>query len=152
MPRIEKLAFKKPSFFQKLFGLKIKYNALIAINNILAQHESDVRQIRFDEIISIADEYQIDLSTNFKKERLELYHQILENSFSDLKLDEKELEKLRHLSVLLRLEERECKKELECISAKLYMKQVGDFVEKGEINDLVQKKNGLLEKKPISQD
>lgn len=146
MPSSQKLPFRKPSFFQKLFGLKVKYNALIALNNLLEQHKRDVMQINFDDVGSIADEYKIDFSTSFKKERLELYHQLLESSFSDFMFEEEEIKKLKHIKRLLLLQEEDCRKELECISAKVYMKQVGDFVEKGEINDFEQRKLDYLRK------
>ena len=33
--------FKKPSFFQKLFGTKLKENAFVEINNYLANNQID---------------------------------------------------------------------------------------------------------------
>lgn len=64
------LELKKPNVIQKLFGLIPSENAMIEINNLFANHQSDVEKISFVQISEIANKYKVNLYKKFKDFRL----------------------------------------------------------------------------------
>ena len=96
---------KAPNFFQKLFRLKPKINAILEINNILST--KPVKEITVEEVEAIAAIYNVNLHRRFKDQLREFYQTYLIACFSDNILTDTELDELNSLKHLLVLSDNE---------------------------------------------
>lgn len=92
---------KRPNFFQRLFNLVLKENAIIEINNLLGT--KPLNGINIGEIESISAKYKVNLHKKFPDQLKELYQCYLsqclaDNVLTDIELNE--LNSLKHLLVL----------------------------------------------------
>lgn len=101
-----KSTLEPASIWSKLTGKRLEKNAIVEINNLLA--EKPLLEITAEDILTILDTYQLKLHTNFTDGSLrELYKIYLRYCFEDNHLDEEEIKRLKHLKRLLGLSEQD---------------------------------------------
>jgi hypothetical protein len=137
------------SFFQRLFHRLPKENALIEINNLLADSQSELEKITPETINNIAEKYKVNLVKDFKESRYDLFNRYVRHCLTDHKLDEKEISILRHLKDLLLLDENDTKRLISVETDRLYQDQVNEAICDGqlepyELENLEKLKNDLL--------
>jgi len=94
------------SVWKKLTGKRPEKNAIIEINNLLA--EKPLLEVKAEDIQAILKPYQLNLHTNFKDGSLrKLYQAYLRYCFEDNHLDKEEITRLKHLKRLLGLGEQD---------------------------------------------
>jgi hypothetical protein len=94
------------SIWNMLTGQRSEKNAIVEINNLLA--EKPLLEITPADIQTIVKRYQLNLHTDFKDGSLrELYQAYLRYCFEDNHLNEEEIERLKHLKRLLGLGEQD---------------------------------------------
>jgi len=98
-------AMKNPNFFQQLFKITPKINAIIEINNLLGTKY--LRDIKANEILEICTRYKTNLRGNLLTNAKELYSKYLEKCLKDFLLTDDESNNLSHLGNLLLLKEKE---------------------------------------------
>ena len=64
---------QEPSFLQRLFKIAPSENAIIEVNNLLAENEKNIKSVTVDNIISILGRYKTDLRHEFKASRIALF-------------------------------------------------------------------------------
>ncbi len=100
-----KNALESTSFWNKLAGKKSEKNAVIEINNLLA--EKPLPDIQPEDIQAVMDKYSLNLFNNFDDGSLrELYKKYLRYCFEDNHLDEQEIVRLRHMKRILGLSDK----------------------------------------------
>ncbi|HYW94326.1 MAG TPA: hypothetical protein VE870_01920 [Bacteroidales bacterium] len=124
----------KPGLLQRLFHKQLKENAIIEINNLLAEHEGDISAINSDNIIEIAGRYHVDLKRKFKEARLALFSDFLKGCLADNKLDGKEMNNLKHLQVILFLTESDAKAQIQTVTEALYESHIKESVSDGRLS------------------
>lgn len=137
------------NFFQKLFHRLPKENALIEINNLLADSQTAIETINLETITAISDKYKVNLVKEFKESRYDLFNRYVRHCLTDQKLDEKEISILRHLKDLLLLDENDTKRLISVETDRLYQDQVNEAISDGkleayELENLERLKNDLL--------
>jgi Chloroplast envelope transporter len=95
--KVKELA--KSSWFHRLFGLVVKKNALIEVNNLLAT--KPISEIDLEQIAVISQKYKLDCHGKFRNEFKSLYQKYLEFSLRDRHLSDEELSNLKALQELL---------------------------------------------------
>ncbi|MFW5757230.1 MAG: hypothetical protein ACOCYO_00965 [Bacteroidota bacterium] len=98
---------KKPGWIEKIFNKLPNENAIIKINNLLAEAGQNIHQISIDNIVDIGNTYRVDLKKKFKEERKSLFRQYLLHCLKDNHLDPEEINTLWHLKNILMLNEKE---------------------------------------------
>lgn len=141
--------FINQNFFQKLFHIQPKENARIELNNLLANSQSDIENIKPENINEIAEKYKLNLAKEFKESRSDLFTKYVLHCLTDQKLDEKEIRTLRHLRDLLILDENDTKKLISLETDRLYQLQINEVLSDGklearELENLEKLKNDLL--------
>jgi hypothetical protein len=131
---------KKPNFIQKLFGKVPTENSMIEINNLLAQNQTVIENVSIDQIIDISNKYKVNLNKRFKEVRLELFRLYLNHCLTDSKLENSEINSLKHLRNILLLKEKDAENLLTLETEKLYEKHVKVTVGDGRIDE-VEKQN-----------
>lgn len=91
------------SFLQKLLKQRPEENAVIEVNNLLAS--KPIRQISQSEISDIESHYGISLEQEFKLNLEEFYATYLNYCLADKTLSNDELEDLKHLKMILSLDD-----------------------------------------------
>lgn len=124
---------EKPSFFERLFRMKPKKNALIEVNNLLADYR--ISDISLEQIESIANKYKTNLSRTYKAELKDLYIQYLEKCFRDNILTDKELNDLKKLKEILLLSNSEVKDLQEEVAMGRYKQSYESVIKDGKIDD-----------------
>jgi len=92
---------KQPNFFQQLFKILPKENAITEINNLLAT--KSLSEIKVEEIEAISAKYKIDLHEKLLVELKELYQHYLKHCFEDNILTDNDLDSLICLKYILML-------------------------------------------------
>jgi hypothetical protein len=90
------------SFLQTIFGQHPEENAVIELNNLFAS--KSILQISQNEISEIENRYNINLLKEFKLNLEEFYATHLNYCLADKSLSNEELEELKHLKMLLSLD------------------------------------------------
>jgi len=90
------------SWLQSHFGRQPRMNAVIEMNNLLA--ERPVRETTIIEAAEIFGKYRIHPGKHLLEERLELYRQYLRHCLDDRLLTDREVDDLHHLRELLALD------------------------------------------------
>ncbi len=126
-----KKELKRPSFFQKIFGVKLKENGIIEINNLLA--DRGLLLVKVDDIQTITADYKINLKTKFRLHICDIYTQYLTHCLSDKHLSDRELDDLKHLKQIFNLSDQEIDKIHKDVSGKIYKKEVDKAVEDGKL-------------------
>lgn len=130
----------QPNFFQKLFKKQPKENALIEINNLLADNEDNLKSISVDNIASIAEKYRVFIMYEDHQLRLDLLHDYLKHCLVDKKLDQDEIDELEHLKHLLFLTEQDINNLIAKETEKIYSKSLKESMKDGKI-DSIEKEN-----------
>ena len=123
-------ALKKPNFFQRLFKLTPKENAIIEINNLLGSKSLD--SIVIEDIASIAMRYNVDLHRKFNSRLVELYQRYLQRCLSDNILSEEELRALNLLKHLLALTDTEVTELHNILASAIYRKSYEEAISDGK--------------------
>ncbi len=131
---------RKPGWIEKIFNKMPHENALIRINNLLADAEKNIQQISIDNIVDIGNTYRVDLKKNFKEERKSLYRQYLLHCLEDNHLDQEEIKTLRHLKNILMLNEKEVSQLMNNETQIAYEEQVKDAMRDGKLTGEEKKK------------
>lgn len=124
---------EKPSLFERLFNKQPKINALIELNNLLANKR--ICDIDIDQIEAIAKKYKTDLSKTCKSELKDLYVRYLQKCFSDNLLSDKEIEELKKLKGILLLTNLEVKDLQEEVAGGKYKESFESVVSDGNIDN-----------------
>src|SRR5690606_40167243 len=98
---------KRPSTVQKILKRTPKENALIEINNLLADNQDDLSKISLEDIEQITKRYKVNLGKKFKQFRLDLFQKYIEHCLADNRLDDGEIASFQHLKYLLLLSDSE---------------------------------------------
>lgn len=114
---------KKPSVFQKVLKRSPKENAIIEINNLLAQNEDKLEELQLEDIANITKKYKLNLGKKFKSFRLELFQQYVDYCLEDKRLDEDEIRSFEHLKNLLFLSDSEIKQIITRKSEQIFQKE-----------------------------
>jgi hypothetical protein len=93
------------SFFDRLLGRERKGNAVVEINNLLAD-AADVTDVSFEQVAAIAERFGARLSRGMSEQKGALFQQYLEHCLTDRVLEDTEVDRLRHLKRLLQLSDR----------------------------------------------
>ena len=93
---------EEPSFLGGLIGRKPRRNGLIAVNNLLAAAIT-VEDVSVRDAEAAAAQWSLRLGSRFRHERLDLASDFLNHCLADRRLDDIELDRLRHLRRILRL-------------------------------------------------
>lgn len=126
----------KPNLFHRIFGKKQKENALIEINNLLAENQDKIRNISLDKILGIAEKYNVDVKNQNHQTRLDLFSSYLNYCLIDKKIEDNEIAELEHLKQILFLSENDTKELLKRESEEIYTNQVKDAIKAGQLDQL----------------
>src|ERR1039458_3527425 len=96
-------------FFQRLFGLPVKKNALIELTNALAR-SNDLKKVTLDTVAQLNGKYRTDIHRKFAPDLVQLYRQHLAECLQDRKLSEREIEDTWHLKRLFGITDAEHEK------------------------------------------
>ncbi len=124
---------KKPSFFQRVLGQKIKENALIEINNLLS--DKDFASITVEEVHAIAEKYGVNLETDYDDEVSGFYKAYLSTCLKDKYISKGELEDLKQLKYLLGLNDKEVDEIHHELAGEIYKMEVEKVIEDGELDE-----------------
>ena len=127
------IELKKPSFFQKITGSRLRENAINEINNLLST--KSILEIDSTEILQIADKYNINFVKEFSDRFIEFYEVYLKQCLKDSLLSEVEIQELNHLKNLLALTDPEVSNLHNRISGDIYKKNYEDVIKDGEISE-----------------
>jgi len=125
----------QPTFFQRLFKKHPEENVIIEINNILAENESNVLNINLDQIVEIAEKYNVNLPDKNHLLRLGLFEDYLKHCLADKKIEDQEIKELEHLKNLLFLSDDDLSNVICRETEKIYAKSVKKLVKDGEIDN-----------------
>jgi hypothetical protein len=128
-----KRGLSSPSFIQKVMGVKIKENALIEINNLLA--EKELQRITVEEIHQIADKYNVNFGTDYEQGTIEFYRAYLLVCLEDKFLSENELQDLRHLKFILELNDKKVDETHQELAGQIYKEEVEKVIQDGELDE-----------------
>jgi tellurite resistance protein len=117
------------TFFQKLFKIKLKENAIIEINNLLAV--KNILSINIEEIENIINNYKINFHKYFKNELLGFFATYLRYCLNDNHLSATEIKELNHLKRLFNLNDTDTKKIYDDTTTDVYKKAVSTVVADG---------------------
>ncbi len=124
---------KKPTFFQKVLGQKIKDNALVEINNLLA--EKELATITVEDIYAIANQYGVDLLKDYDNEMSMFYKEYLTSCLEDKFISESELADLRHLKLIFGLNDKQIDEIHQELAGKVYKSEVDKVIQDGELDE-----------------
>ncbi len=128
-----KKGLSKPSFIQKMMGFKIKDNALIEVNNLLA--EKELRKISVEEIHQIADKYSVNFATDYELGTVDFYKSYLLVCLEDKFLSDDELADLKHLKFILELNDKKVNEIHQELAGQVYKNEVEKLIEDGELDE-----------------
>ncbi|SFD81003.1 hypothetical protein [Thermophagus xiamenensis] len=145
----------KPNLIQRLLKIEPSENALIEINNRLAQVEK-IEEIASEEFINIADHYKVNLKKKFRKERIELFRQLVREVINDNQVSDLEAMQLKHLRDLLLLDQQEAEKVLKEETHRRFGEQIDEALtdnrlSKKEKEKLEQLRKDLLIEEEVAQ-
>jgi len=129
----KKEKLKKPAFFDKLLGVRMKENALVEINNLLA--EKDLGLITVEEIQHIASYYNLNLNARFQQELMEMYKQYLKSCLEDKYLSDEELADLKQLKFLLGLSDKDVEEAHQEMAGEIYKAEVEKVIEDRQVDE-----------------
>ncbi len=121
------------SFSQRLFKIKLKENAIIEVNNLLAS--KPLLEIKSEEIKAISIKYKVDLRQRFLDRLKEIYLQYLHHSISDKIITDQEVFYLNYLKDLLRLNDSEVEELHNRLAGEIYKKSYNEVISDGKIEE-----------------
>lgn len=129
------------SFFQKLFKQIPEQNAVIELNNLLA--DTQIRQITTNQISEIENRYSVNLVKEFKLNLEEFYAVYLNYCLADKSLINEEIEELKHLKYILNIDDKSIDKIHSMIGETVYKQTFEEAVIDGR---LTKEEESFLEK------
>lgn len=126
------------SFLQRIFNQHPIDNAIIELNNLLATTHLD--KISVDQISTIETQYNCKLADEFKLNIQEFYAVYLNYCLEDKNLSENDLQDLKHLSKILKLDKREINMLHEKIGSIAYRKIYKNALTNGILSDAEEKR------------
>lgn len=133
MKAFDKKQYVDPSWWQNLFGIEPKENAIIDLNNLLATKQ--VKDITFRDLQAIEEQYGINLHNRFEGHLKAFYREGLESCLRDHQLSDSEMEALKHLKQLFRLNDKEVDVIHNEVAARLYGKRLSEALEDHRISE-----------------
>lgn len=129
------MTMKKPSFFQKLFGLPLKENFVVELNNLLKNNERNYTNISETDISELMLKYKVkNLKT--KIEVINSYFaKILKDFLSDDKLTEDELNQINHIRRLFGMSEQYVVDAIEKATEEIFTSKVNQTIANGIIGE-----------------
>ncbi|WP_026999835.1 hypothetical protein [Eisenibacter elegans] len=124
---------RSPSLWDKMLGKKIKSNAVIELNNLLAT--KDLLDISLEEVQAISASYEVNFSTEFQDEIKGFYRQYLHSCLDDKYLSQEELRDLRHLKYILGLNDKTVNQIHEELAGQIYKNEVEKLLQDHRIDD-----------------
>ncbi len=124
---------KKATFLQKVLGQRIKENALIELNNLLADHE--LNQITLEQVYATGDKYGVNFKTDYVAETTDFYKTYLNGCLSDKVLSETELDDLRELKRILQMNDKQVEEIHRELAGKIYKIEVEKVINDGELDE-----------------
>lgn len=129
-----KSTLEPESAWSKFTGRRSEKNALIEINNLLA--EKPLLEVTPQDIQTILKDYQLNLYTDFLNGSLrELYKKYLRYCFEDNHLDEEEITRLKHLKRLLGLSEQDVEMAHHRICQEIYERELNVALEDQRLDE-----------------
>jgi hypothetical protein len=131
----------KPGFLQQLLKQQPEENAVIELNNLFAT--KPLREITPRHIEAIQHNYKLNLLKEFRLNLEEFYAVYLNHCLADKVLSNEELEELKHLKLLLQLDEATINKLHAKLGALIYRQSFEEAVSDGRLS---QKERDLLQR------
>jgi hypothetical protein len=123
--------FINRSFFQKLFRQYPDENAIIELNNLLAS--KPLRDISISDVSKIESQYKVNLTTEFQLNLEEFYAVFLNQCLQDKVLTNEELDELKHLKLILSLDDKTISNLHKKIGTIVYKKSFEEAVADGRL-------------------
>jgi len=124
---------KKSTFLQKVLGQRMKENALIEVNNLLAEHA--LNQITLEQVYAIADKYGVNFKTDYTQELCGFYKNYLNSCLSDKVLSETELGDLHELKRIFQMNDKQVEEIHRELAGKIYKVEVDKVILDGELDE-----------------
>lgn len=127
-------SYRAPNLLGRFFKRQPKENALIEINNRLAQAK-DIKEISIRDILEIGEEHGVDVYGAFTQELKMLFAQYLKYCLLDLKLTKDEIQNIQHLQRLFYLSNETVKNVQQEVCRSIYEKAVQDVISDGVVTE-----------------
>ena len=95
-----------PNFFQRIFGVVPKGNAIIEVNNLLALHQDNLGTLSHERILDIGKKYKVDLKKDNEGDLFELFKKYVRPCLEEGNLSQLKIEAFKHLKELLLLDDK----------------------------------------------
>lgn len=128
-----KKGLHKPTFIQRVIGTKIKENALIEINNLLA--EKELQTVTVEDIRAIEQKYGLNFETDYDKEISGFYKAYLNSCLEDKFISDTELEDLKHLKYILGINDKDVDEIHKELAGIIYKQEVDKVIKDGELDE-----------------
>lgn len=125
--------FKKPTFFQKLFNVAPKENAIVEINNLLAT--KPINEIHVEEIEAISSKYRVNLYKKYSSNLKQLYLPYVKKCCEDNILHPQELNELNMLRLILVLSRNDADELLNTVASEIYKKYYDNALRDGVLEN-----------------
>ncbi len=129
----QKKESKRPSFLQRLMKTQPKENALVEINNLLA--ESQLQSITHEQIVAIGQKYKVNPIKRYSSQLNDLYRTFLEFCLTDKSLSTSELDGLRHLKNLFNLSDKKITQITNEVTSHVYRNEIERAIQDGRLNE-----------------
>ncbi len=124
---------KKTTFLQKMLGQRIKENAIVELNNLLADHE--LQEVTLEQVYAIADKYGVNFKTDYNQEITDFYKSYLNSCLSDKVISDKELTDLKELKRILQINDKQVEEIHRELAGKIYKAEVDKVINDGELDE-----------------
>lgn len=124
---------RQQNIFEKVLGKKKRQNAIVDINNLLA--EKGVENVNDDDILAIADQYNFHFSKKYKNQLEEIYGNYLIYCLEDNHLSNEEIHHLQHLKRLLRLNDKDVNEIHEHIAGRIYQTEIDKVLDDRRLDE-----------------
>jgi hypothetical protein len=121
----------KPGFIHSIFKRPHPGNALIELNNLFSS--KSIQEISQKDIMELEKKYNTNFKKKHKKEILSLYSVFLNHCIHDLKITDSELKDLKHLKLVLNLNEEDVKQLQIYATSEKYKSKFEEAVKDGRL-------------------
>lgn len=133
MSIFEKQELAKPDFFQRLFGITPKINGVIAIRNLFASRAP--KEVSVEDIQTIARDFKLNIHRNYRDHFLDIYRRYLLHCLEDRSLSTEEIETLKHIKFVLRLDDTDVKRIRGEVAENVYKEELENALADGRIDE-----------------
>lgn len=124
----------KGNFFQRMFGIQPKSNALIEFTNLLARSKN-IRNVTPDSIAFLNDKYKLDITVSFRQELEEFYRAYVKYCLSESRLTNENVDNILHLKKLFRISDSTHNRIYEEVGEGIYLKSLREALKDCKITD-----------------